>query len=536
MVIMLIIYFFMTNNKLYHPFVLIILDGFGIAPPGPGNAIKLAKLPNLNHYFQNYPYTRLKAHGQYVGLFKGEDGNSEAGHINLGAGRIVTQDLVAVSKMISDGTFFKNTAFLQAMEYVKKNKSNLHLMGLLTGINSAHAHPDHLDALIEMARREKIKNVYLHLFTDGRDSPPYEGYNHLHKLLSKLNSKREHVATIMGRFYAMDRKKAWQRTEQAYRALTLGSPRKSDNPLRAIENAYARGESDEYIKPTTIYQKGKMLPRIKNKDAVIFFNARSDRARQLTKAFVQADFNQVNPGGAFKRKKKIKNIIFVALTDFGPDLPNILTAYPSPDLKQTLPMELKDLRQIYIAETDKYGHMTYFFNGGYANPVGGEDRVLVQSPNVRSYDLAPRMSVCAIADLVVQNVQNKIYDFLAVNFANADMVGHTGNLSATIKGLEEMDKCVKKIVAQVVDKSNGTVIITADHGNAEEMIDTKTGKIDTAHSHYPVPFCIIGPPEQVKKIKLRDSGILADVAPTILYLLKRDKPKEMTGKNLIISN
>ena len=523
----------MTLKKFYHPFVLIILDGFGIAPSGPGNAVKLAALPNLNYYFSHYPYTELKAHGEYVGLFPGEDGNSEAGHMNLGAGRIVKQDLVVVSEMIKDGTFFKNAAFLSAIDHVKKNRSNLHLIGLLTGANSAHAHPEHLDALIKMTRQHKVKQVYLHLFTDGRDSPPFEGYIFLHQLLQKLDPKHEQAATIMGRFYGMDRKKEWSRTELAFNALVSGSQRQSDDPLKAIEDGYGRGESDEYIKPTTIYKDDKMLPRIKDNDAVIFFNARSDRARQLTKAFVQDKFNEQNPG-SFHRKRKLNNFIFVALTDFGPDLPNILTAYPSPDLKSTLPMELSDLRQLYIAETDKYGHLTYFFNGGYANPVAGEKRILIKSSDVKSYDLAPNMSAGVITDLVVKNIQNRIYDFIAINFANPDMLGHTGNLTATIKSLEKMDQCLKNIVDEVVTKNKGVVIITADHGNAEEMIDIPSGKIDTEHSCFPVPFCVIGPAESIKKIKLRPNGILADVAPTVLYLMKRDQPQEMTGKNLII--
>ncbi|OGG87611.1 phosphoglycerate mutase (2,3-diphosphoglycerate-independent) [Candidatus Kuenenbacteria bacterium RIFCSPHIGHO2_02_FULL_39_13] len=522
-----------SKNRPYHPFVLIILDGFGIAPSGPGNAIRLAKLSNLNYYFSHYPYTELKAHGEYVGLFPGEEGNSEAGHINLGAGRIVKQDVVAVSDMIKDGTFFKNAAFLAAFDYVKKNKSNLHFIGLLTGPNSAHAYPEHLDALIKMTRQNKLKQVYLHLFTDGRDSPPFEGYSYLQRLLQKLDPAHEQIATLMGRFYGMDRKKEWTRTELAFNALVFGSQYHADHPLKAVEDGYGRGESDEYIKPTTIYKNNKMLPRIKDNDAIIFFNARSDRARQLTKAFVQDKFNEQNPG-SFRRKRKLNNLVFVALTDFGPDLPNILTAYPSPDLKNTLAMELADLRQLYIAETDKYGHLTYFFNGGYADPVAGEERILIKSPDARSYDSVPNMSAGTIADIVVKNIQNKIYDFAAVNFANPDMLGHTGNLSATIKGLEFMDKCVKKIVLEAVDKNRGYVVITADHGNAEEMIDIKTGKVDTQHSIFPVPFCIIGPAEPVRKIKLRSNGILADVAPTILYLMKRDKPQEMTGKNLII--
>jgi 2,3-bisphosphoglycerate-independent phosphoglycerate mutase len=419
------------------------------------------------------------------------------------------------------------------MENVKKNKSNLHLMGLLTGNESAHAYPEHLDALLKMARQYDIKHIYLHLFTDGRDSPPYEGYKYLHNLIKKLDPQKEQVATILGRFYAMDRKKDWSRTASAYNALTAGSPRHANNALTAIDEAYARGESDEFIKPTTIYEKGKMLPRICNNDSIIFFNARSDRARQLTKAFVQEDFNSLNPN-SFKRKKIRKNLTFVALTDFGPDLPNILTVYPSPDLKHTLPMELSDLRQLYIAETDKYGHLTYFFNGGYAKPVGGEQRILVNSPDVKSYDQAPKMSSCDITNIVIKNIQAEKYDFIAINFANPDMVGHTGNLTATIKGLEFLDGCLKKIIDSVVKQKHGTVIITADHGNAEEMINVETGKVDTQHSTFPVPFCIINKASHIKNIKLRTGGILADVAPTILYLMRRDKPKEMTGKSLVI--
>ncbi len=521
--------------KKYQPFLLVILDGFGIAPSGPGNAVKLARMPFLRRLFKTYPYTQLKAHGEYVGLFKGMDGNSEAGHINLGAGRIVLQDLTAVSKMITDGTFFKNAAFKQAIKHVQKNKSNLHLMGLLTGKNSAHAYPDHLYALIQLARQHKIEHVYLHLFTDGRDAPPFEGYKYLHRLLNYLNPQREKVATLIGRFYAMDRKKEWSRTEAAYNALVLGKGRQANNALDAIEDAYARGESDEFIQPTIISCGNKMCSRIRDKDAVIFFNARSDRARQLTKAFVQDDFNRLNPG-SFKRQKKLKDIVFVALTDFGPDLPNILTVYPSPDLKHTLPMELSDLRQLYIAETDKYGHMTYFFNGGYSQPVGGEERILVKSPEVDSYDQTPHMSSAQITDIVLKSLRQAKYDFIGINFANPDMLGHTGNLTATIKGLEFLDQCLKQIVKEAVDKQHGYVIITADHGNAEEMINVKTGKVDTQHSTFPVPFCIVGPPDKVKDIKLRPSGILADVAPTILKLLGRPQPPEMTGQSLIIAD
>jgi len=523
-----------TIKKSYQPLTLIILDGYGLAPSGPGNAVRLAHTPFLNKIFTKYPHTELRAAGDAVGLFPGVTGNSEAGHINLGAGRVVWQDLVAISQMIEDGTFFKNAAFLEAIKHTQKNKSKLHLIGLLTDGNSAHACPEHLEALIKLCRAQGVKKVYLHLFTDGRDSDQYAGYHFLKNLLAKLDPEREMVATVMGRFFGMDRKKEWGRTESAYQALVFGVGRFSEEPLKAVEDAYGRGESDEFIAPTVITNKGKPLATIGDNDAVIFFNARSDRARQLTKAFVQKKFNDENPN-SFKRKKTLKNLIFIAMTDFGPDLPGILTAYPSPDIKNTLPMVLADLRQLYIAETDKYGHITYFFNGGYASPVGGEKRILVNSPAVDSYDETPAMSAGAITDVVVKSIQENIYDFVAINFANPDMLGHTGNLSATIKGIEFLDHCVEKIVTEVVYKNNGFVILVGDHGNAEEMIDVHTGKVNTQHTVNPVPFCIVGPQKRISQFKkMRSGGILGDVAPTILYLLKKDKPAEMTGKNLIV--
>jgi len=524
----------MDNQQPYQPSALIILDGYGIAPSGPGNAVRLANTPFLDKIFASYPYTELRAAGEAAGLFPGVTGNSEAGHINLGAGRVVWQDLVAISKMIDDGTFFKNAALLEAVKHVQKNKSNLHIMGLLTGANSAHACPEHLDALIKFCREQAVKKVYLHLFTDGRDSDKYEGYNFLKNLLAKLDPEREIVATIMGRFYSMDRKKEWRRTELAYHTLVDGFHLVAEDALVAIEDAYARGESDEFILPTVIARKGHSPRRIEDNDSIIFFNSRSDRARQLTKAFVQKNFNDDNPG-SFHRKKTLKNLIFTAMTDFGPELPGILTVYPSPDLKDTLPMMLSDQRQLYIAETDKYAHMTYFFNGGYATPVGGENRILVKSPAVDCYDKTPAMSAAAITDVVVKSMEEKIYDFFGINFANPDMLGHTGNLSATIQGIEFMEKCVKRIIDIAVYKNNGLVFLVGDHGNAEEMIDILTGKVDTQHSSNPVPFCIVGQKKQISQIKkLRTDGILGDVAPTILYLLKKDQPASMTGKNLII--
>ncbi len=523
------------NNKINTkkpPFVLLILDGWGIAPKSPANAIEQAKKPNFDECWKNFPHTQLQASGKFVGLPSTQVGNSEAGHMNIGAGRVVDQDAVFISREINTGKFFKNPAFEAAYKHIVKNKSNLHIMGMLSNGQSAHSDPDHLLALLTWARLKKIKNVYLHLFTDGRDSPPHSALKTVEALMRTLRNKEskgkrsgEWIATIIGRFYAMDRKKDWSRTKKAYEAMVLGKGATAKSPQAAITEAYNRGETDEFIPPYAIERNGKSIAKIKDGDAIIFFNLRSDRARQMAKPFVQKEFNKLNES-EFKRQKVLKNIVFVAMTDFGPDLDLILTAYPSADLLGTLPMVIDGRKQLYIAEKEKYAHVTYFFNGGYANPVAFEDRIEIPSPNIASYDLKPEMSVYQVTSRVLTILGN--YQFICINFANPDMVGHTGNVKACIKAIEAVDECLGKIKKAVLAKE-GTLIITADHGNADKMLDLETGEMYTEHTSNPVPFIIIEP----KKIKrnLR-RGELGDIAPTILKLMKVKKPKEMKGKEL----
>ncbi|MFH1255615.1 MAG: 2,3-bisphosphoglycerate-independent phosphoglycerate mutase [bacterium] len=517
------------NKKNILPMILVILDGWGIAPPSKGNAIALSKTPTMDGLIKKYPHTLVFAHGKHVGLPPGQSGNSEAGHMNIGAGRVIEQDSVKISKSINDGTFAKNASFIEAVRHVKRNKSAFHIMGMISNGMSAHSDPDHLLALLSFAKINGIKEVYLHLFTDGRDSPKYASL----KLISDIQKafkNGEEIATIMGRFYAMDRKKSWERTEKAYDALVNGVGKKSSSAQTAITESYNRGESDEFVEPYIITKNGKPLPRISNGDSVIFFNLRSDRARQLAKVFVQKDFCGSNIS-CFNRKKFLKDLLFAAMTDFGPDLEGILTAFPSADLKHTLPMELICLKQLYIAETEKYAHVTYFFNGGYANQVNSEDRVAVPSPDVKSYDATPAMSSKKLTKEILDNLSGEKYDFTLLNFAAPDMVAHTGNLAAGIECCHEVDKYLGEIVKAYL-RAGGTVLITADHGNIEEMINLKTGGIDTEHSTNQVPF-IIASKSIGNGIKLKNNGALRDIAPTILELLGINKPDEMSGKSLI---
>lgn len=505
------------------PFILMILDGWGIAPPSRGNAVTLAKTPVMNSLYKNYPHTLLCASGRCAGLPPHQDGNSEAGHMNIGAGCIVEQDSVRISKSINEGTFFKNAAFLEAIEHVQKLHSNMHLIGLLTAEQSAHADPDHLLALLSLLRGKGVKRVFFHLFTDGRDSPKYISIKLLENL-KKILLNHEKVTTICGRYYAMDRVKEWSRTKKAYEAIVLGEGFRAATPESAVLKGYNRGEDDEYLSPTIITGKAKAQGMVSNGDAIIFFNLRSDRVRQLTKAFVQDNKTFIG----FKRKKILTNLRFVTLTEFGPDLPGVLSAYPSQIIKNTYPFVLRNYRQLYIAESEKFAHVTYFFNGGYANPVAGEERIMIKSPIVSSYALRPKMSAARVNDIILEALRKNKYDVIVVNYANPDMVGHTGNLKAGIKAVEFIDQCVGKIIRFLLQK-NGLAFITADHGNIEEMIDLKTGEINTTHSTNPVPFIMIK--KGIKKIKLR-KGKLADIAPTIIDLLNLEKPKEMKGKTL----
>lgn len=520
------------NGLLRRPVVLIILDGWGLGPAnGFGNAIKEARMPVFNNLYHQYPNTALKCWGRHVGLPKDQEGNSEAGHFNIGAGRIVKQDIVYISESIKDGTFFKNTAFKEAVKHIKKYDRRLHIMGLLSNGNSGHCSPDHVEALLRFARQQKIKKVFLHIFTDGRDSPRFEAINLLDKLEHKLTNG-EKIASVMGRFYAMDRNKRWQRTELAYQAIACGQGLVAEDARSAITQAYNRGESDEFIMPTLIRNgDGTLVSTIKDNDAVIFFNLRSDRARQLTKTFVQDDFEKVNKG-AFKRSCVPLNTRFVAMTDFGPDLPNIFTAFPSRDVKGGLVAEVgrHGYRQMHIAESEKFAHITYFLNGGYATPVDGEDRLNIPSPDVPRYDTMPEMSSYKIADRTVEAIESNKYDFVAINFAGPDMIAHTGNFKAGVVAAEVTDKCVGRILRATLNKQ-GVAIITSDHGNLEEMKNPKTGEIVTDHSKNLVPFIIVDKKEY-KNVELAKEGILANVAPTILKIMGLPIPREMTAKPL----
>ncbi|MCX6744173.1 MAG: 2,3-bisphosphoglycerate-independent phosphoglycerate mutase [Candidatus Parcubacteria bacterium] len=511
------------------PIVLVILDGWGIAPAAPSNPISLAKLPNWDFFNRHYPHTELIASGAEVGLPHGQDGNSEAGHMNIGAGRVVKQDAVIVSEMIKNKKFFKSPALLSAIKHAKKFKSNLHVMGLLSNGESAHSDPQHLYSLLKFFKQQKFHRIYLHLFTDGRDSPPHAAARLISKLINNFQNN-EIISTIMGRYYAMDRIKKWSRTEMAYDAMVLGHGIKADNPYHAITQAYNRGEIDEFITPTIILNPVKKAKFINNNDSIIFFNLRSDRARQITKTFVQEKFEAEN-SGAFKRKKILKNLCFVAMTDFGPDLDDIKTVSHGIVLNNTLPIVLKNYRQLYLAEREKYAHVTYFFNGGYNHPLNGEKWDVLASKGMTNYEHYPQMSIYPLTDIILKNLQKKKDDFITVNFANADMIGHTGNLKAGIKAVQIVDACLGRIYKEIL-KAKGTLIITADHGNVEEMLNLKTGEMDTEHSNNPVPFIIIN--NKFKKFKLKSEGKLGDIAPTILTLMGVKQPKEMTGHSLIL--
>ena len=515
------------------PMILIILDGWGVGAEDNGDAIFQSQAPFFNELKKKYPYTELFAHGKYVGLPVDQVGNSEAGHMNIGAGRLVEQDSVKITKSIKNGTFAKNSAFLGAIRHIHKMNSAVHLIGLLSNGQSPHSDPRHLSALLDLCRKNGLKEVYLHIITDGRDSPKFAAL----KLINELEKKHlgeYRVATVMGRFYAMDRTKKWDRTKKAYDALVHGEGRVVKSVQEALSEAYNRGESDEFIQPYIILNGEGDGARIKDGDSVIFFNLRSDRSRQLAKVFVQNDFATKNPG-SFDRGRRLEHLYFVAMTDFGPDLDEILTAYPSVDLPNALPQQLADLKQLYLAETEKYAHVTYFFNGGYMGNVAEEEQLMIPSPNVKAYDETPHMSSAELTDKVLSliDMQNKKcqHDFIVLNFAAPDMIGHTGNLLAAIETCKFVDQCLKRIVDAYV-AIHGTVLVTADHGNVEQMIDPETGEVYTEHTTNKVPFIIIN--DNHVNIKLKKEGSLSDIAPTILTLLDKKKEKDMKGKTLII--
>ncbi len=523
-------------DKVYQPVVLVILDGWGVAPPSVGNAIALAKKPNFDSFLANYPAFTLQASGESVGLPWGEMGNSEVGHLSMGSGKILYQSLPRITKSITDGSFARNQAFLSAFSHVKKNNSSLHIMGLVSD-GGIHAYNEHLYALLEVARDNKIENIFIHAFLDGRDTPRDSGIKYIQQLQKVINVVGVgKIATMAGRFWAMDRDNHWERIEAAYNAIVLGESKYyTEDPVLFIKESYQRGVFDEEFYPTVITSNNKPIATVDDGDAVIFFNFRADRARQLTKAFVLPDFD------GFNRKKVVADLYFVTMTEYEKGLP-VEVAFPPEKVTNPLAKVLSDhgIKQLHIAETEKYAHVTYFFNGGIEKPFPGEDHLMIPSPRVVSYAEKPEMSAPEITKEVVKAITTGKYGFIVVNFANADMVGHTGDLNATIKAIETLDKCLGDI-AQAVLAKKGVMLITADHGNAEELIKLRTGDIDKEHSSSPVPFVIIGEKwlgqgragDDLDLSSTTPVGVLADVAPTVLSLFGIKPPDEMTGKSLV---
>ncbi|HEY9204936.1 MAG TPA: 2,3-bisphosphoglycerate-independent phosphoglycerate mutase [Candidatus Methanoperedens sp.] len=505
----------MIKNR---PILLMILDGYGISENKEGNAIAKARTPNLDKLFSIYPHSTLKASGESVGLPEGQMGNSEVGHLNIGAGRIVYQDLTRITKSVREGDFFKNKILLSAMENVKKHGSSLHLMGLLSD-GGVHSHNSHLYALLRLARDEGIKKVYVHAFLDGRDVPPKSALVYVKEAENRMKELRGEFATISGRYYSMDRDKRWDRIEKAYEAMMGGAGISTQNASSAVENAYARGETDEFVTPTVISKNKEPVSIISDDDSVIFFNFRSDRAREITRTFIDENFKD------FKRKV-FPRTHFVCFTRYDETF-DVPVAFPPESLNNILAGILSryKLKQLRIAETEKYAHVTFFFNGGRETPFEDEDRLLVPSPKVATYDLKPEMSAFLVTDEVVKAALSGKYDIIILNYANLDMVGHTGIFDAAVKAVEAIDLCIGRVFKAVTD-AGGLLIVTADHGNAEQMLDEEGG-IHTAHTSNPVPFIFCE-----KSVKVKD-GILADIAPTILQVLGIEKPEDMTGHSLI---
>ena len=500
------------------PLILMILDGFGIAPDGKGNAIKAASKPNIDRLFSNNPITQIGASGLDVGLPEGQMGNSEVGHTNIGAGRIVYQELTRITKSIQDGDFFENPAFLAAADNAIAHNSALHLVGLLSG-GGVHSHNTHLYALVELAKKRGVKKVYIHALLDGRDVPPTSGS----KFVSECEQKLQEIgvgkiATVMGRYYAMDRDNRWERVEKAYAAMVYGEGVLCDDPVQAIETSYKNDVTDEFVVPTVCAGGAK----IQANDSVIFFNFRPDRAREITRTFVDPDFK------GFERKNGFFPLTYVCMTQYDVTMPNVLVAFKPQTLNHTFGEYIseKGMTQLRIAETEKYAHVTFFFNGGVEKQYPGEDRVLIHSPKVATYDMQPEMSAYEVTDALVDRIKSGKYDVIILNFANCDMVGHTGFFDAAKAAVEAVDKCVGR-VTDAIAEMGGVALITADHGNADKMY-ADDGSPFTAHTTNPVPFCVIGYP-----CKLRSGGKLADIAPTMLKILNLPQPTEMTGKSII---
>ena len=506
------------NNNLT---MLMILDGFGIRESKVGNAVKLANTPNIDKLMKICPTSIIHTSGLQVGLPEGQMGNSEVGHTNIGAGRIVYQELTRITKSIEDGDFFSIPEFVSAIENCKKHGSKLHILGLLSD-GGVHSHIRHLYGLLELAKRKDFEDVYVHCFMDGRDTPPASGESYIVKLEEKMREKGVgKIATISGRFYSMDRDKRWQRVQKAYDALVNGEGNKATSAVSAIESSYQKEVFDEFVEPTVIYSGDKPVAKIEKNDSVIFFNFRPDRARELTRTLVDPEFNEF--------ETKNLDLYYVTFTQYDATLPNVNIAFKPEKLVNTFGeyISKNGSTQLRIAETEKYAHVTFFFNGGEEKQYPGEDRILVPSPKVETYDMQPEMSAEEVTVKVVEAIKSGKYNSIILNYANPDMVGHTGSLEAAIKAIEKIDGCVQRVV-DAVKEQNGVLLITADHGNAEQMIDEATGEPHTAHTTNPVPLILVGK----DNVRLKE-GRLADLAPTMLEIMGLEKPQEMTGESLI---
>ena len=508
------------------PTVLMILDGYGLNENKEANAVAEAKTPVMDKLMKEYPFVKGNASGMAVGLPEGQMGNSEVGHMNMGAGRIVYQELTRITKEIQDGDFFKNEAMLEAIENCKKNGSALHCFGLLSD-GGVHSHNTHLYGVLEMAKRNGLENVYVHLFLDGRDTAPTSGKGFIEELLAKMDEIGVgKVASISGRYYAMDRDNRWDRVQKAYNAIVMGQGNTADSAIDAIDASYKEDVTDEFVVPTVIVENGEPVATLKENDSVIFYNFRPDRAREITHAFRDAEFD------GFVREKKL-DLVYVCFTDYDETITDKLVAFKKEGITNTLGQYLADhgKTQVRIAETEKYAHVTFFFNGGVEEPNQGENRVLVPSPkDVATYDLKPQMSAYEVCDKLVDAIKSDKYDVIIINFANPDMVGHTGVESAAIKAIEVVDECVGRAV-EALKEVDGVMFICADHGNAEQLVDYETGEPWTAHTTNPVPFILVNADPSYK---LREGGALCDIAPTLLELMGMEQPKEMTGKSLLV--
>ena len=512
-----------TDSK--RPTVLLILDGYGLSERTEHNAIAMADTPVMDRLMKEYPFVKGNASGLAVGLPEGQMGSSEVGHLNMGAGRIVYQDLVRITKDIESGGFFENEAILKAMDNAKEKGTSLHIFGLLSD-GGVHSHNTHLYALLELAKRRGLEKVYVHCFTDGRDTPPESGEDYIRALqeeMDRIGCGR--IATVAGRYYAMDRDNHWDRIEKAYRAITLGEGETAANATEAVTQSYAKGETDEFILPTVIKEDGTPTAVVGDGDSVIFFNFRSDRAREMTRVFCCDEFDGFDRGPR-------KQVTYVCFTDYDATIPNKELAFEKETMTNTFGewLAANGLKQARIAETEKYAHVTSFFNGGKDDPCEGEDRFLIPSPQVATYDLQPEMSAPAVCDTLVEKIRSGGYDVIIANFANSDMVGHTGVEKAAVEAVEYLDECIGRVVEAIIEV-DGQLLICADHGNAEVMLDEETGEPWTAHTSNPVPFILVN---YDPAYQLREGGCLADIAPTLIEMMGMEKPAEMTGESLLI--